>query len=188
MKTALKRLVAASAVTALMFGGIASVASASVSTPNGKKPSVAINEYKNSRAQFKATLKLYLDTKKAGIAEYRAALAAWKAANSAYLSAVKAVNDAYRASLKAAWRVALVVLESDTATPEQKNAARAAFATAKAAAEATRATALAALTPIGTPPIKPVKSENPNKNDDGDKSKPAEVPGKYTTNGKKQDK
>ncbi len=188
MKTALKRLVAASAVTTLMFGGFASVASASVSTPHGKKPGVAINEYKNSRAQFKVTMKIYIDTKKAGIAEYRAALAAWKSANAAYLTAVKAVKDAYRASLKAAWRIAREVLESETATPEQKDAARAAFATAKAAAEATRAAAMATLSPIGTPPVKPVKAENPNSNDDGDKSKPVEVPGKNNTNGKKQEK
>lgn len=183
MKTALTRLVAALAASALMFGGFTSAASASA--PTGKKPSVAINEYKNARAQFKVTMKIYHDGKKASLAEYRAALAAWKAANGAYLTAVKAVNDAYRASLKAAWRIARDVLESETATSEQKDAARAAFAAAKAAAETTRTTALAALTPIGTPPVKPVKSDE-SKKDDGNKSKPVEVPGKRGPNDNKK--
>lgn len=189
MKTTLKRLVAALATSALLFGGFASAATASPSTPTGKKPNVAINEYKNARAEFKASMKIYVEGKKANLADYRAALAAWKAANGAYLTAVKAVNDAYRATVKAAWRIAHDVLESDTATPEQKAAARAAFATAKAAAEATRTSALAALTPVGTPPVKPVKSEKPKNNDDDDddkKSKPVESPRKYTPN-KKQD-
>ena len=78
MKTALKRLVGVAAVSALLVGGFSTSVSASVNTPNGKKPNVAINEYKSAKAVFKTTMKVYIDSKKAGMAEYRAALAAFK--------------------------------------------------------------------------------------------------------------
>ena len=79
MKTALKRLVGVAAVSALLVGGFSTSVSASVNTPNGKKPNVAINEYKSAKAVFKTTMKVYIDSKKAGMAEYRAALAAFVA-------------------------------------------------------------------------------------------------------------
>lgn len=185
MKTALKRLVGTVAASALLVGGFSTAVSASVTTPNGKKPNVVINEYKNAKAEFVRTMKVYIDTKKAGMAEYRAALAAFKAANSAYLSAVQSVKDQYRNAVKAAWRVAKLVIESPTATPDQKAAARATFDAAKASAAAARDTALAALTPIGTPPVKPTKVENPAGNNDDDKSKPVEDPKKKSPNDKK---
>ena len=184
MKTALKRLVGVAAASALLVGGFSTAVSASANTPNGKKPNVAINEYKNAKAEFKMTMKVYIDTKTAGMAEYRAALAAFKAANAAYLAAVESVKNQYRTAVKAAWRVAKLVIESPTATSEQKAAARATFDAAKASAAAARDTALAALTPIGTPPVKPTKVENPAGNDE-DKPKPTEDPKKKNLNEKK---
>lgn len=184
MKPALKRLAIAATASALLVGGFASIASASVSTPSGKKPNVAINEYKTAKAEFKMTMKVYLDGNKTGMAKYRAALAAFKAANAAYLAAVESVKNQYRSAVKAAWRVAKAVIESPTATPEEKAAARATFDAAKAAAAATRDTALASLTPIGTPPVKPTKTENSSGSDE-DKSKPIEDPKKKTPNDKK---
>lgn len=182
MKTGLKRLAVITTASALLVGGFAGAASATVSVTAGKKPSVAINEYKSAKAEFKATMKVYIAGHKQGMADYRAALAAWKAANQAYLSALKSVNDAYRTAVKSAWRTAEAVLESETATADEKAAAKAAFAAAKAAAVITRNNALAALTPIGTPPVKPAKIENPSKDDD---TKVVEDPKKKNLNEKK---
>ncbi|MEY4322923.1 MAG: hypothetical protein RL410_704, partial [Actinomycetota bacterium] len=73
----------------LMFGGVASPASA---VTTGDSSSTAVAHYKKTKKQFSNSMKKYKATKFKSNAAYKAALKAWKVANADRLAARKAVG------------------------------------------------------------------------------------------------
>ena len=159
MKKLSKAVVIAVAST-MMFSGMTVAAQAH--SPNAER-AAAIAAFKISKAEFKAAMVLYKATKLAGQDEYKAAMAAWRAANADLITAIKAVKDAYKAALQAAKTTRYLVMSDELATVEQKAAAIAAFEVTKANAEAVRDAALLALGTLPEKPAKPVFMPKPMK-------------------------
>ena len=156
MKLIKKGALAVTLAAALVAGaGVTAMADSAAS----KAARVAVTEAKKARLAYRAELADYKADKSQTQAEYKAALKLWKEANADLRAAKKAVNDAFRAGMKAAIAARDAVLNSETATDEEKAAAEAAFTAKVKELTAAKKAALAALKPVGNPPAKPVKAQ-----------------------------
>jgi hypothetical protein len=116
---------------------------------------IAKNEFQVANAAFKAGKQTYAGQ----LATYKVAMAELKPALTAYASAKKVIGQTFASAVSAA-RTTYKQAIAGEATAEQKLAAKTSFDSAKAAAASARA---AAITALGTAPLKPAAPVKPTK-------------------------
>jgi hypothetical protein len=166
----MKKMAVAILATALVATG---VSQASASEKKNKKARKAVSEFKAAKREYRDAVAEYTDTlvdyqsnkvtQKAAQAEFKAAMEAWKLANAEAREARKAIRLAFEAEVATAATARDAVLDSETATDEEKLAAQEAFAVAFDAAKEKRDQLLEAVGPLGNPPSKPSKPAKPGK-------------------------
>jgi type II secretory pathway pseudopilin PulG len=174
----MKKMAVAIVATALVATG---VSQATAAEKKDKKARKAVSEFKAAKREYRDALAEYTDTlvdyqsnkvsQKAAQAEFKAAMDAWKLASAEAREARKAIRLAFEAEVATATTARDEVLNSETATDEEKLAAQEAFEVAFDAAKDKRDQLLEAVGPLGNPPSKPTKPSKPAK--PGKPSKPA---------------
>ena len=136
---------------------------ASTTTPVAPKDAAAISAFRASMVDFKAAMVTYRSARDNFMVQmdaYKLAMEEIKPALVAYNTARRTIGQTFAASMTVSATAYKAVRNDPAATAEAKLSAKTTFEAAKTAAVTARQ---AAITALGTAPVKPAKPEKPTK-------------------------